>query len=325
MACFIMCFVSFFFGLIEYFIGIPLIFVYYAVIACALNVFFGVMQNVWRLEEKVYKFGTYSLIAAGLRFFFTFLLVIGFRKGWTGCVYAQLLVTGTLCLISIKTLYDQSLLRIVHIKRSLFIDILVYSLPFVPNAVSFWLKQGLDRYIVNYFHNSTAVGIYSFALNLTAIISLFGTAFNNSNSVYIFKQLANGYEQARPSLVRINKLMCIVFGGVFVITWLGLTIGIPIFFPNYRCSIPYLFPVCLSAFFNNIYLLYMNYLWFYKKTKLLMYITFSTGILQMVLSIWLTRYNILYTAYISCFISLLSMFLVRYSSLRLLKKIGEKL
>jgi O-antigen/teichoic acid export membrane protein len=305
---------------IEGIVGIPQEFIYLASFVCFFHVFTDINLNIWRLEEKPVKYGVYSLSSVVLNFILTYLLVIAMHKGWVGRVYAQVLVELTFFLISVGFLFYRGYLRFTRFAWPLFLETLLYGLPIVPHSASFWLKQGLDRYIINYFHDVTAVGLYSFALNFATIISIVGSAFNSNNSVYMFKQLARGYNQARPSMERITRLMIKVFGVVLVIVLLGTIVGVPIILPKYAGCVPYLFPVCLGAFFQNMYLLYVNYLFFYKKTKQLMYITFSTGILQMLLSLWLTRYSVLYTAYISCFITLLTMLLVRHKSLQILRK-----
>lgn len=180
--------------------------------------------------------------------------------------------------------------------------------------LSFWLKQGMDRYIINYYFSSTDVGIYSFALNFGSIIGIIGTAFNANNSVFMYKSLTKGYYQARKSLNHIAKLMFFIFLACSVIVWIGSYELIPYVLPKYTNSKPLLFPICCGAFFQCLYLLFVNYLFFYKKTQQLMYITFTTAIIQCILSLILTKYSILWTAYISMSVSLLTTLSVYYLS-----------
>lgn len=75
---------------------------------------------------------------------------------------------------------------------------------------------------------------------------------------------------------------------------LGASVFIPFFFPEYKGAVVFLFFQCLGAMFNCLYLLFVNYLFYYKKTKILMCITFSISVLHALLSYALTRYSVLY-------------------------------
>jgi O-antigen/teichoic acid export membrane protein len=200
------------------------------------------------------------------------------------------------------------------------LDTFAFSIPLLPHHLAFWLKGGMDRYIVNHFHDSAAVGLYSLSFTFAAIINIVGTSFNSNNSVYMFKHLAGGYTQARPAMRRIARLMTLVFAGTCVVVCLGASVFIPIFVPKYAGSVVYLIPACIGAFFQCMYLLYVNYLFFYKKTRSLMYITFTTALLQLSLSLWLTRYSVLYTAWISCAVTALTFAGVYVKSKQILRR-----
>ena len=62
---------------------------------------------------------------------------------------------------------------------------LAFGIPLIPHSASAWIRQGLDRYVINYFYMATQVGIYSFAYNFANIIQIIGLAFNATNS-YIY-------------------------------------------------------------------------------------------------------------------------------------------
>lgn len=203
--------------------------------------------------------------------------------------------------------------------KLLIIETLAYGLPLVPHMISFWLKQGMDRYIINYFHGADGVGLYSFALNFAAIITIIGTAFNSNNSVYMFKKLSTGYLKAKHSLNLITRWMLLIFFLSFILVAISSIFLIPILLPKYTHCTKYILPLCLGAFFQCLYLLFVNYLFYYKKTKQLMTITISTAILQLILSLWLTRYSVLYTAYISMGITLLTMLLVKLQANKIFK------
>ena len=286
---------------------------------CYLQVYHTTSLNVWRIEEKPVSFGTYSLSNVLCNFGFTLFFVVGLHMGWIGRVYAWVGLGLLYTAIAMGFLIKRNYMTLARPQMAEFKEALRYGLPLMPHDASFWLKQGLDRYIVNYFWNAAAVGYLSFALNLSAIIAVFGAAFNQANSVNIYKKLAGGYLNAKSTLLRMNRMMTLAFLGIAV-CGAFIAIGIIYFFsPKYMPSLQYILPVSLAAYFQCLYLLWVNYLFYYKKTARLMTITVSTGLLQATLSLWLTRYGVIYTAYISMAIVLLTFLLVRRETLKTLR------
>lgn len=304
-------------------VGIETKYLWIALFICYFQVFTNLNLDIWRLEEQPVRYGVFSMSIAVLNFLLTLGLVVALHKGWQGRVYAQGGVTALFFVVSILFLVRRKYLVFSWPGRAMFCETWAYALPLIPHLSSFWLKQGMDRYIINYFHAQEAVGLFSFAMNFGSIIGMVGTAFNATNSVYIFKKLSGGYEEARCVLRRQHNIMAVVFLGLTLFIWGTVTLFLPRLMPDYAGSVRYLFPVCMTAFFQCLYLLYVNYLFFYKHTRRLMYITVSTACVQMGLSLWLTRYDVLWTAYISAFVSLVMTALVIISSKHILKREGK--
>lgn len=293
-------------GFIEKSIGVPIKYLWLGILICYFQVFNSINLEIWRLEEKPISYGIYSVSFAICNFILTFWLIVGLKFGWEGRVYASWLLGILYFLISILFLIKRRYLVITKPSISLIKETFGYAIPLLPHTSFYWLKQGLDRYIINFFHDQTVVGYFSFAMNLAAIIGIVGTAFNATNSVYIYKKLAEGYRNNRDNLHKQIRVMTVVF--------LVISIGV-IFFafgliywvlPKYSGSGKYIIPLCMASFGQCIYLLWVNFLFFYKKTKRLMLITVTTASLQVILSLWLTRYTSIYTAYIAMFISFIT-------------------
>jgi O-antigen/teichoic acid export membrane protein len=54
-----------------------------------------------------------------------------------------------------------------------------------------FIRQGLDRYIINANFSIEEVGLFSFAMNLANIIMTIGLGFNQTNSIEIYKVLGD--------------------------------------------------------------------------------------------------------------------------------------
>ena len=64
-----------------------------------------------------------------------------------------------------------------------------WGIPLIPHLATTWLRQGCDRYIINYHYELAEVGLFSFALNMANIIEMMGGSFNANNYVNIYKTL----------------------------------------------------------------------------------------------------------------------------------------
>lgn len=292
---------------IENVIGISLPYQWIALWVCFFQVFTTVNLDIWRLEEKPVAYGIYSLGLVLMNFVLTIIFIIAYHTDWLGRVYAQVLSGAVFFIISIIFLLKRGYLRLLKPMSQNLKEAIFFGIPLIPHSISFWLRQGLDRFFINNYHNVSVVGLFSLSLNFSNIIQIIGTAFNAANSVYIYKSLAENTEGTRKKLQRQTKLMIIFFIFVTIAICLGASVFIPLFFPKYKDSISFLFFQCLGAMFQCIYLLFVNYLFYYKKTQNLMYITFSISVLHAIMSYWLTRYSVLYTVVIGAITNFLTM------------------
>lgn len=301
-------------------IGVDIEYLYIALFICYTTEISNLNLILWQMEEKPVAYGVFTSILALCNFALTLWFIIGLKMNWEGRAFSQLIVSSALGAYSFYFLFKQKYISFTGIGKALILETFAYGLPLLPHMMSFWFKQGCDRYIIKFFWDATSVGVYSFALNFAAIIGMIGTAFNASNSVFIYKNLSIGYAKTRESLLKVTKVMTIVYLVVFILVWIGSACLIPYIIPKYDSSIALLFPICLGAFAQCLYLLYVNYLFFYKRTRQLMYITFSTAIIQLLLSVILTRFSIVWTAYVSMFISVCTFLLVLWYAKRIIQE-----
>ncbi|WP_138094828.1 lipopolysaccharide biosynthesis protein [Sphingobacterium daejeonense] len=71
-----------------------------------------------------------------------------------------------------------------------FKDALVFGIPLLPHALSFWLRSGIDRIYISNFWGSEQVGLYATGFQFGLLVSFLISAFNNAFSPYLFKTLS---------------------------------------------------------------------------------------------------------------------------------------
>jgi len=193
----------------------------------------------------------------------------------------------------------------------------------IPHHATTWVRQGLDRYIINFYYATYQVGIFSFALNAANIIEMIGIAFNSTNSVTIFKTLSNkdlNNQEKKEKLEKQTRLIGTIYFAAAIVVMISMSCITLVALPKYKDSIPYIWILSVSAFLKCVYFLYCNYFFYFSKTKLLMYITFGTSVLHLLLSLVLTQYSLLYTALIYVIIQLVTDIIVYINSKKILKK-----
>lgn len=299
-------------------LGFPPDLILYPVFLSFSTCIFSMLLDYLRVKEDVSQYGLYSISNATLNFVLSLLFVISLKQGWVGRVNAQM-VCGFLTLVVALLFFKKESIYLFDYSWKRYKSIIYWGVPLIPHLASIWIRQGGDRYIINYYHSTYDVGLFSFALNLTSIIITIGMAFNSTNSVSIYKVLSDKEENSKWAILsRQSKQIFIIYILSTILVVLFVSLMIPILLPNYVESIPFFVILSIYGFLQCIYFLFCNYLFYYKETQTLMYITFVTSIIHLILSLVLTRYSLFLTCFVYVFIQSLVVFLVTRKALKLL-------
>ena len=276
----------------------------YAVAISFLTFVFRIQQDYYRINEDVIKYGVYNVGNAIINFSLSLLLVISFGQGWLGRVNAQLWCTVIFGIISIVFLFKHRLLNF-GFNKELYKKIIIWGLPMIPHHATGWIRQGLDRYIINYSYTTYEVGFFSFGLNICNVIDMIGMAFNATNSVTLFQTLSNKELDDREKQKILNRQTRMI-GSIYIVSAvIVVCLTTPLVYvvlPKYYEAVPFIWILSLSGWMKCMYYLYSNYLFYYNQTKQLMYITFSTSVAHLLLSFFFTRFSLYYTAIIYVFV-----------------------
>jgi len=302
-------------------VGLDLSIIFIAIFICLCVVFHNMNLDIYRLEERPVPYGIISVFFCLLNFALALYFVVGLKQDWLGRVYSQLLVVVVFAIVGVIIVTKKGFITFNKPTHEIVKETLYFGVPLIPHQVAFWVRQSFDRFVINHFLTVSIVGLYGFAFNFANIITIIGTSFNSAYSVYQFQQLSDRTEKTWKNLKRISRVMLTFYAVVTGLIVAGCYVFIPILFPKYTDSLPFILPLSFSALFICNYMVYVNYLFYYEKTKILMYITTSFSAIQLVLSLFFTRYGAIWTAYISSFISFCIFFFVyKYSSGVLRKK-----
>ena len=267
------------------------------------TIYFNLHLNILRVKEEIGHYGLLSVLNAVLNFLLSVILVSSLCLGWKGRVYANLICCLGFGFFSLHFLFKKKYLCApsrLYLKK-----VLLWSLPLIPHSAVTFIRQGLDRYIVEYNYDMTDVGLFSFAMNMANIIVMIGIGFNQPNSVDISKVLGNnsmtGKEKVQALKLQRHKLLMVYLVSSLIIM-ISVYFFVPVFMPKYTGANNMFIILSIQGFLCCFYFLYTNYLFFYSRTKEIMYVTFGSSIFHLIMSLFLTPYSI----YLTCLVYVLS-------------------
>lgn len=143
----------------------------------------------------------------------------------------------------------------------------LFGFTFMPQALGWWMKSALERYIISIYYGLTILGVYSFAYQFSSALTLLMTAINltivpeineriKSGNSSRFREINNIYIYSSAFLAISTAVICIL--GVCITEW---------YYPNYSVGVPYIYYALLSVFFQSVAVMVMNELYFSNKGR----------------------------------------------------------
>ncbi len=300
---------------------LPWLYLYLAIGIAFFSVYSNIFLNFLRIKKKLALYGIFSCSSAFLVFGLSIILVKYFLMGWHGCIQAQFF--SALLFGVIGLCFFLFFCGVGEPSKKHWVAMLCWGVPLIPHLAAQFLRLGCDRYIINYYYSVETVGLFSFAYTLAMAISTIGYGFNEANSVSIYEILGDKKLTSKEKILLLNKqkksILLVYLCGLTATVVLSIFL-VPVFLPKYTSAISYCLILSIFAFFQCVYFLYTNFLFFFKRTNTLMHITFSFAVIHFILSILLTRYSLYITCCIYCFTQLGVVLFVRKNAIEAIKK-----
>lgn len=285
-------------------------FIEYIVLIIICKSFSTIVQQYCRglKNSKLYAFSgfLYTLIFLSLNVYQLIILKNGIRGLFISEIFASFFMTIYIILREkniFKALFQK-------LDRKILKWIILFSLPLVPNALSWWIINASDRYVINFFMGSSANGIYAisykFANILQTITGLVYLAWQemsldeyNSDDKDIF--LSSSFNIYSNFLLTISiigfcftkYIVCLTMAPAYQDSWLytgWLFLGTSF--------------IALSSFLNTGYL--VN-----NRTSQILKGTLIAGIINIVIDMMLINYIGIYAASFSTAISSFVLIILR--------------
>ncbi len=149
----------------------------------------AVVSNWYRVQRKPLATIVFTFFQTLVTVGCTILFVNVFQWGINGIFGALTVSSLIFTLIAIQQM--RGWLSFKYFSQSRLFDMMKFSLPLIPAALSFWLLNNTDAYFISFFKNKTEVGLFAIGASLASVMSLFTGAFQQAWGPFAFSIINN--------------------------------------------------------------------------------------------------------------------------------------
>lgn len=213
-------------------------------------------QFILSLEKiKIYSFTgiVHSLLT--LLFSYWMIPLMGVRGYILAMIYANLLTGAYSFLFSQSYQY----LSFRKLEREKIYDLLKYSIPLIPNGVMWWLVSALNRPVMEYNLDYSAIGIFAVANRFPAVITMVFTVFSVAWNISVFEEYGKeGYEDFYKKTFRMLFMIIVVVASLLIVSseMIVTIFAAPEFYDAWKYMVILIIGSvfsCLSSFFGSNY------------------------------------------------------------------------
>ena len=260
-------------------------------------------------DNKTYAVG--SFITGALTVILNVIFIVVFKWGAYGMLIATA-ISNLLC--AIYVFVKKKIYKYIDIKQNdkkLLKDIIKYSVPLIPNMISWWIVSASDRTIISAVIGVAQNGIYSAANKFSGIFSTLYSVFNltwtESASININSEDRDEFfSKIFDFIVRFFGSLCL--GTIAVMPFVFGILVNEKFAESY-----YQIPILILGSVFNILVSFLGSVYVAKKlTKEIAKTSIIAAIINIVVNIALIKQIGLYAASISTVIAYFAMFIYRW-------------
>lgn len=313
---------TFIYLVLQSFIDIP--YRWYLLSNVIVSVFSGAMLQLIRGLGDNFGYAFSSFLTAASAIFLNIVLVLLFDMGADGLFITSFVsnLLGIIYIVMKEKVY--TMLRFRWFDWKLLKDMLAYSLPLVPNSLSWWVIGASDKTVVSGFLGVAQNGILS-------VSQKFSTAYTNFYSIFnlTWTENASIHRNDEDSAAYYSGIIETAFR-VLACACLGIIAGVALLFPvlvneNFGDAY-YQVPIYMlsSLLYSCIGIFSVVYIAF-KKTGEVAKTSLMAAIINLAVNIALIRYIGLYAASISSVVAYGVLFLFRFFDIQKIMKISIRL
>ena len=239
------------------------------------------------------------------------ILIVLFGFGADGMIISMAVANGLCALYLFIKLKLYKYINFKIVDKSLIKDMYKYSIPIVPNGISWWIVNASDKTIISWAMNAAANGIYAisnkFPTILSSLLGIFNLSWSESAALHINSEDRD--EFFSDVINTVTKL--------FSCLGVGMIACMPFIFPilindSYNDAYNYIPILVLGSVFNVVVCLYSGIYIAKKMTGKVSSTAIVGAIVNIILNALFIKFIGLYAAAISTTISYFIMMIYRH-------------
>lgn len=242
------------------------------------------LLSIWQMEGRPRAYALFQGLLLISQFAVSYFLVVVRGAGWVGSVVGHSAVAVLFALIGLYLLRRERWLRN-GFDRSYALHAIKFGLPLVPHVLGAWVLTMVDRVFVTKFSGLGEAGIYAVGVQFGLAMSLLTTSFNQGWVPWLFSRLKRGAEDELRQVV----VFTYWYSFALLIIAGALALLAPLIVPTivgqeYIGAVRFIPWIALGYAFNGMYKMVTNYIFYVEKTHLLAWVTFGSGLVNVILS-----------------------------------------
>lgn len=269
-----------------------------------------VMLQISRGLGDNFSYSIGSFLAGSITVALNVVLIAGMRLGAYGMLAASFVGNMVCAVYLVVKLKIPQKVRKKYYSKQILIVLLKYSVPLIPNVISWWIITASNRIIISFFLNLSANGIYSAANKFSGVIvtlyGVFNLTWTESASVNIDS------EDRDVFFSKILEQVVLIFGSICLLVISFMPFVFPIMInEKFQEAYPQI-PILMIATVFNILISYFGSIYVAKKlTKEIAKTSIFAAVINIGLNVLLINHIGLFAASLGTAIAYFSMFLYR--------------
>lgn len=177
---------------------------------------------------------------------------------------------------------------------------LAFEGPLVLHSLSFLVLNQSDRVMVSRMIGNAQAAYYSVAVNISSVVSLLQSSINQSLQPWRYQMLQ---DKNYSAIRKVTNQILLAYGALILVFIMVVPEVFYLVFPaNYAEAIWSIPPVTTASFFMFLYSMFVNVEEYYEKTKYVVLVSVSCGIINIILNYFcIGRFGYIACAYTTLF------------------------
>lgn len=262
---------------------------------------------LFRAQEKAGTYISVNILRAVLIAIVSIYLIIVKGMGAESALISQFVITLLITVFSYGMQFKRLTfsLNLTFIKQSLLL-----SLPLLPHAASVWIISSSDRIILEKYVDLAELGIYSLAVQVSMVLSIFYTSINNAVVPRYTRLRKEGKQVKAKKILKVFSYVILIFGVLSIpIAMMGIKL---LSSQEYHSAVIIIPILLIGHMIRGFYLIPVAKLFYSKKTVAIAKSSTIAAIINIIINLIAIPFIGVYGAIISTIVAEIVSYLLIY-------------